>query len=102
MYIYTTIDMAGITEIFRALTDPTRMEILSMLRDGDLTPSDMLNKLSISQPTLSHHLDILKRAGLIEGKRNGQFIEYTINLSVFEMAVEYMLKFIKNPKEPKL
>jgi ArsR family transcriptional regulator, arsenate/arsenite/antimonite-responsive transcriptional repressor len=94
--------MTGLTEIFKALTDPTRMQILTLLRDGDLTPSDMLNKLDTSQPTLSHHLDILKRAGLIEGKRNGQFIEYSLNLSVFEMAVEYMMKFINHPKEPKL
>ncbi len=94
--------MAGLTEIFQALTDPTRMQILSLLRERDMTPSDMLKKLDTSQPTLSHHLDILKRAGLIEGKRSGQFIEYSINLSVFEMAVEYMLKFLKRPKKEKL
>ncbi len=94
--------MAGLTEIFQALTDPTRMQILSLLRERDLTPSDMLKKLDTSQPTLSHHLDILKRAGLIEGKRNGQFIEYSLNLSVFEMAIEYMLKFVKRPKKEKI
>lgn len=83
------------TEIFQALSDPTRQEILQLLRKQDLTPSDMLKKLAVSQPTLSHHLDILKRAGLVDSRRNGQFIEYSINLSVFEMAVEYMMKFLK-------
>jgi ArsR family transcriptional regulator len=83
------------TEIFKALTDATRLEILNLLRKEDLTPSDILKKLDVSQPTLSHHLDILKRAGLIDGQRKGQFIEYSLNLSVFEMAVEYMMKFLK-------
>ena len=83
------------TEIFQALTDPTRQEILKLLRKEDLTPSDILKKLSVSQPTLSHHLDILRRARLVASRRNGQFIEYSINLGVFEMAIEYMTKFLK-------
>ena len=87
--------MTGLTEIFGALTDPTRQKILQLLRKGDITPSDILKKIDVSQPTLSHHLDILKRAGLVDTERKGQFIKYSINLSVFEMAVEYMMKFLK-------
>jgi len=87
--------MTGLNEIFGALTDPTRQKILELLRKGDLTPSDILKKIDVSQPTLSHHLDILKRAGLVDSERAGQFIRYSINLSVFEMAVEYMMKFLK-------
>jgi ArsR family transcriptional regulator len=90
--------MPGLTQISQALTDPTRMKILSLLRERGMTPSDMIKSPDTSQPTLSHHLDLLKRAGLIEGKRNGQFIEYSLDLSVFEMAVEYMLKFVKRRK----
>jgi DNA-binding transcriptional ArsR family regulator len=57
-----------------------------------MTPTEILEKINVSQPTLSHHLDILKRANLIEGEREGQFIKYSLNMSVFEMLIEYLLK----------
>jgi DNA-binding transcriptional ArsR family regulator len=60
-----------------------------------MTPSELLARIEVSQPTLSHHLDILKRAGLVEAQREGQFIRYSLNMSVFQMAVEYMLGFTK-------
>jgi ArsR family transcriptional regulator, repressor of sdpIR and other operons len=87
--------MKEFTHLFKALSDPTRREILQVLKAKESTPSDILNKLQVSQPTLSHHLDILKRANLIEGEREGQFIRYSLNMSVFEMAVKYMMQFIK-------
>jgi ArsR family transcriptional regulator, arsenate/arsenite/antimonite-responsive transcriptional repressor len=84
-----------LNELFKALADPTRRQILQLLKKGDLTPSDLLQKIKISQPTLSHHLDILKRANLIDGVREGQFIRYTLNMSVFQMSVDYMMKLIR-------
>lgn len=87
--------MKPLNEIFKALGDPTRREIIQLLREKDLTPSEILEKIKISQPTLSHHLDILKRANLIDGEREGQFIRYSLNMGVFEMAIEYMMKFKK-------
>ncbi|MBI2418399.1 MAG: helix-turn-helix transcriptional regulator [Ignavibacteriales bacterium] len=61
----------------------------------------MLKRIPVSQPTLSHHLDILKRADLIEGKKQGQFIRYFINMSVFQMAVDYLLEFGNTKKGDK-
>jgi len=87
--------MKELSNFFKALSDPTRRKILDLLKDGDKTPSEILEIIEISQPTLSHHLDILKRANLIEGEREGQFIRYSLNMGVFEMAVEYMMKLIK-------
>jgi ArsR family transcriptional regulator len=87
--------MQEYSNLFKALADPTRREILHFLKVRQLTPSELLEKLDVSQPTLSHHLDILKRANLIEGERNGQFIRYSLNMSVFQMAVEYMMQFMK-------
>jgi len=87
--------MKPLNEFFKALGDPTRRKIIQLLRERDRTPSEILEKIKISQPTLSHHLDILKRANLIDGEREGQFIRYSLNMGVFEMAVEYMMKFIK-------
>jgi len=83
------------TTLFKALADPTRRKILQLLKDKDLTPTELLEKMDVSQPTLSHHLDILKRANIIDGEREGQFIRYSLNMSVFDMALEYMLQFNK-------
>ena len=87
--------MKDLSELFKSFTDPTRREILDLLKQKDQTPSEILEKIEVSQPTLSHHLDILKRANLITGERDGQFIRYSLNMSVFQMAIEYMTKFIK-------
>jgi DNA-binding transcriptional ArsR family regulator len=87
--------MKEYTNLFKALSDPTRRKILQFLKDKDLTPTEILEKMDISQPTLSHHLDILKRANIIDSEREGQFIRYSLNMSVFDMAVEYMLQFNK-------
>lgn len=98
MYYYTYIDltaMKNISDIFAALSDPTRRQVLENLRSQDLTPSELLERIDVSQPTLSHHLDILKRAELIEGRREGQFIRYSLNMTVFEMALQYMASITK-------
>ena len=87
--------MTDFSTLFQALADPTRRKILQLLKHRDLTPSQLLEKIAVSQPTLSHHLDILKRAQLIEGNRNGQFIRYSLNMSVFDQAVKYMMDIQK-------
>ncbi len=84
-----------LNELFKALADPTRRQILQLLKKNDLTPSDLLQKIKVSQPTLSHHLDILKRANLIDGVREGQYIRYGLNMSVFQMSVDYMMKLMR-------
>ncbi|HPI73616.1 MAG TPA: metalloregulator ArsR/SmtB family transcription factor [bacterium] len=81
-------------KLFQALADPTRRKIVQLLKKQDQTPSDLLQKIKVSQPTLSHHLDILKRANLIDGAREGQYIRYSLNMSVFQMSVDYLMKFI--------
>jgi ArsR family transcriptional regulator, arsenate/arsenite/antimonite-responsive transcriptional repressor len=83
----------SIGDLFKALSDQTRREILQLLKERDLTPSEMLEKLPTSQPTLSHHLDILKRADLVHAERQGQFIRYSLNMTVFQRAMEYMVQF---------
>ncbi len=83
-----------LNKLFQALADPTRRRIIQLLKKQDQTPSDLLQKIKVSQPTLSHHLDILKRANLIDGAREGQYIRYSLNMSVFQMSVDYMMKFI--------
>ena len=90
--------MKNIGAIFAALSDPTRRLVVENLKSRDLTPSEMLERIQVSQPTLSHHLDILKRAELVETAREGQFIRYSLNMTIFEMALEYMASLTKKGK----
>lgn len=76
--------MANQNSIFQALADPTRREILKMLKKEDMTPGQIIEKFEITKPSLSHHLDILKKADLVDTERKGQNIIYSLNVSVFE------------------
>ena len=83
-----------LTYVFKALGDPTRRRILELLCDRDLTPTEILRELNVTQPTLSHHLDILKRANLVTSEREGQFVRYSLNMGVLEMALKYIMGFL--------
>ncbi|TYP91706.1 transcriptional regulator, ArsR family [Fodinibius salinus] len=80
--------------LFKALSDPTRRNILQMLQDRDLSAGEIANEFDISKPSISHHLDILKQAELISGERDGQFILYSINTTVLEEAANWFLEMI--------
>ncbi|MCL6638102.1 MAG: autorepressor SdpR family transcription factor [Firmicutes bacterium] len=77
--------MAGST--FKALADPTRRKILRLLRERDLTAGEIAEHFAISKPSISHHLGILKNANLVLDERKGQFIYYSLNMTVFQELV---------------
>jgi len=70
--------------VFRALADPTRRQILSMLRDGPRTSGDIASRFESSWPTISRHLAILHDGSLVVARRRGQEIHYELNTSVFQ------------------
>lgn len=78
--------------VFKALSDPSRRKILDLLKQKEMAVGELLEHFAMAQPSLSHHLDTLKRAGLVVPRREGQNIYYSINLSVFEEAEEFILK----------
>jgi DNA-binding transcriptional ArsR family regulator len=78
--------------LFKALNDPTRREILEILKDQDLNAGDIADHFDISKPSISHHLDLLKRAGLITGTKEGQFVIYTINTTVMDDLLQWIIK----------
>ncbi len=78
-------------DLFKALNDETRREILKMLKDKDLNAGQIADAFHISKPSISHHLDILKRADLITGKKNGQFITYSLNTTILEDLLAWLL-----------
>jgi ArsR family transcriptional regulator, arsenate/arsenite/antimonite-responsive transcriptional repressor len=84
-----------VNEVFRALSDPTRREILELLRSGPRTSGEIADKFSTSWPTISRHLSVLKDAGLILAERNGQQVVYELNTTVFQDVVESLIKWLK-------
>ncbi len=84
--------------VFKALADPGRREILSILKKEDMTAGDIAEKAGMSPALASHHLETLKKADLVIAKRKGQFIEYSINQSVFEEVVESVIKILGKKK----
>ncbi len=79
----------------QALSDPTRRKILEMLKKKDLAAGEIAKNFSITLPSLSHHLNVLKQADLVTSQRRGQEIIYSLNLSVFEEMAEKLVKFFK-------
>ena len=71
-------------DVWSALSDATRREILTMLRDGDMTAGEIADRFALSKPTVSHHLNILKQAGLITGEKRAQTMTYRLNTTVFQ------------------
>ncbi len=88
----------SLSQTFQALSEPNRQKILDLLKKEELSVSEILQDLKITMPTLSHHLDILKRANLISSRRDGQQIIYSLNLSVFEEITEQIVKFLSLKK----
>ena len=81
--------------IFKALNDVTRRDILELLKEKDLTAGDIAAYFDISKPSISHHLDILKRADLIASEKKGQFVIYSINTTIMEDVLKWILTFKK-------
>ncbi len=81
--------------VFKALNDQTRREILELLKKKDLTAGEIAEHFNISKPSISHHLDILKQAGLVEADKQGQFIYYSLNTTVVDEILKWILKFTK-------
>lgn len=79
-------------KVFKALNDDTRRKILHLLRAKDLTAGEIAEHFQISKPSISHHLDILKQANLVIPERQGQFISYSINVTVLDELMEWLIR----------
>ena len=77
----------------RALADPTRREILRMLRVGDLAAGEIASRFEMTAPTVSHHLSVLKDAGLVQAVRNGRSVVYSIDTTVVQEFLGEMMRF---------
>lgn len=80
----------GFQQTFKALSDPTRRDILHLLRDGPLPAGEITAHFNISAATISHHLAILRDAGLVLDDKRGKFIYYELNLSVIDEILGWL------------
>lgn len=87
-----------ISQTLSALADKNRRRIIDLLKKKDRSVGEMGGKLPITGPTLSHHLDTLKRAGLVSSRREGQQIIYSLNLSSIEEAAEKIMDILDQKK----
>ena len=81
--------------VFRALGDPTRREILKLLRSGPRTSGEIAQQFPSAWATISRHLGILRDAGLIIAERNGQHIRYELNTTVLQDVIEYLMDWTR-------
>jgi ArsR family transcriptional regulator len=82
----------SLQDTFKALSDSTRREILNLLKKQDLSAGEIAEQFKISKPSISHHLNILKQAGLVIDERKGQNIYYSLNTSVLEDVLSWFLQ----------
>ena len=80
----------GFQETFHALSDPTRRRILDILKSGAKTAGDIGSEFQMTGATMSHHLSILRKAGLINDERRGKFIYYELNLTVLDEVLGWI------------
>jgi ArsR family transcriptional regulator len=89
-------------DVHRALADPTRREILRLLREREMTAGELAAQFPLAKPTLSGHFAVLREAGLVTGARAGTTVTYRLNLPALEAAVMGLMDafrlFIVEPK----
>ena len=88
----------GIQRTMKALADPTRREILNLLKHGRLAAGEITERFPVSAAAISRHLSVLKEAELIRDTREGKFIYYELNASVLEECMLWLAELKGEPK----
>lgn len=83
----------SLNQAFKALSDPTRRKILDLLKEKDLTAGEIAEHFNMTKPSISRHLSLLKQAELVWDERQGQYIYYSLNTTVFHDLMKWVLQF---------
>ena len=78
-------------QTFKALADPTRREILRLLRMGEMSAGELAERFDMTKPTMSHHFAVLKQADLITSRREAQTIWYSLNTTVLQDVLAWAI-----------
>ena len=87
--------------LFKALNDQTRREIVELLKTKDMTAGVIADHFNISKPSISHHLDLLRQADIVSSVKDGQFIYYSLNTTVFDEIISWVLGLKKGQPNKK-
>lgn len=79
--------------VFKALNDQTRRDILEHLQQKDMTAGEIADQFHISFPSISHHLELLRRADLVRSQKSGQYVIYSLNTTVVDEIIKWMMQF---------
>jgi len=86
--------------VFKALSDPTRREILRLLSQGEKTAGELASKFDMTKPSMSHHFAVLKDAELVSSRRDGQQIWYSLNTTVAQDAIAWVMDLVgRSPRK---
>ncbi|MGO0121749.1 autorepressor SdpR family transcription factor [Desulfothermobacter acidiphilus] len=91
----------SLSRVFKALADDTRRQILQLLQERDLTAGEIAAHFELSWPTISHHLNVLKQAHLVQDYRKGQNIFYSLNTTVFQEVVGWVMDLMAERERKK-
>ncbi|WP_258358971.1 autorepressor SdpR family transcription factor [Moorella sulfitireducens (nom. illeg.)] len=80
--------------LFKALGDGTRREILRRLAKGDMAAGEIAAAFNLSWPTISHHLHVLKETGLVQVEKKGQYVIYSLNTTVFQDIAGWLFEML--------
>jgi len=84
---------------FKALADPTRREILGLLRQREMTAGELAERFDMAKPSMSHHFAVLKNADLITSRREGQQIWYALNTTVLQDLLVWAMDLVGADKK---
>ncbi|MFD1778515.1 autorepressor SdpR family transcription factor [Fredinandcohnia salidurans] len=86
-------------DLFKALSDEHRRKILDLLKNGDLTAGEIAQHFEMSKAGISQHLSVLKNAELVFAIKRGQYVYYSLNSTVFQEVLKWIIQFHSNKKE---
>ena len=89
------VNIMGMSETLKAISDPVRRNILEMLKKEKMTAGDIANKFNLTNSTVSYHLSYLKKADLVKEEKYKKYIYYKLNTSVFEEIMVWIYQFGK-------
>lgn len=90
-----------LNDVFKAIADPTRREILRLLRHEEMNAGEVAARFDMTKPTMSHHFSVLKAAGLITSRREGQTIWYALNTTVLEDVLAWTMDLAQSKQGDK-
>lgn len=81
-------------DLFKALSDPSRRRIIQLLKNGDLSAGEIAEHFDMTKPSISHHLNLLRQAGLVVSEKQGQNVIYSLNATTLQDALTFFFDLI--------